>query len=85
MRHPHLFRKLAAFSGRYDLTMHAEGFQDLFEGYYNEHVYFRTPVHFLPNLTCVRRLAQCAIMDVILTTASPTVRGPETRFTGVRS
>jgi esterase/lipase superfamily enzyme len=26
MRHPHLFRKLAAFSGRYDLTINVEGF-----------------------------------------------------------
>ena len=33
MRHPHLFRKLAAFSGRYDLTINIEGFPDLFEGY----------------------------------------------------
>jgi esterase/lipase superfamily enzyme len=57
MRHPHLFRKLAAFSGRYDLTINVEGFPDLFEGYYNEDVYFHTPTHFLPNLTCAQRLA----------------------------
>ena len=46
LRHPHLFRKLAAFSGRYDLTMNVEGFPDLFEGYYNEDVYFHTPTRF---------------------------------------
>jgi esterase/lipase superfamily enzyme len=66
-RHPHLFRKLAAFSGRYDLTMSVEGFPDLFEGYYNEDVYFHTPTHFLPNLSCAQRLAHLRSMDVVLT------------------
>ena len=67
MRHPHLFRKLAAFSGRYDLTINVEGFPDLFEGYYNEDVYFHTPTHFLPNRTCAQRLAHLRNMDVVLT------------------
>jgi esterase/lipase superfamily enzyme len=31
-RHPHLFRKLAAFSGRYDLTLNVEHFRDLLDG-----------------------------------------------------
>jgi esterase/lipase superfamily enzyme len=49
-RHPHLFRKLVAFSGRYDLTMRVECFGDLFDGYYDDAVYFHTPTHFLPSL-----------------------------------
>ena len=49
-RHPHLFRKLVAFSGRYDLTMKVECFEDLFDGYYGDEIYFHTPTHFLPGL-----------------------------------
>jgi esterase/lipase superfamily enzyme len=51
-RHPHLFRKLVALSGRYDLTIKVECFGDLFDGYYNDDIYFYTPTHFLPGLTC---------------------------------
>jgi esterase/lipase superfamily enzyme len=49
-RYPQFFQKLAVFSGRYDLTMSVEGFQNLFDGYYDENVYFHTPSHFLQNL-----------------------------------
>lgn len=50
-RHPHLFQKLIAFSGRYDLTESVEHFSDLLQGYYSETLYYHTPTHFLPNLT----------------------------------
>lgn len=50
-RHPHLFRKLVALSGRYDLTMTVECFDDRFDGYYDDAIYFHTPLHFLPGLT----------------------------------
>jgi esterase/lipase superfamily enzyme len=45
-RHPHLFKKLVAFSGRYDLTLNVEHFNDLFDGFYNEDIYFHTPAIF---------------------------------------
>ncbi|MGO7565184.1 esterase, partial [Rhizobium johnstonii] len=48
--HPHLFCKLVAFSGRYDLTMRVESFGDLFDCYYDDSFYFHTPAHFLPGL-----------------------------------
>jgi len=66
-RHPHLFQKLAAFSGRYDLTMNVENFHDLFNGHYDENVYFHTPTHFLPNLDCGWRLEHLRRMDIVLT------------------
>lgn len=50
------FQKLVAFSGRYDLTLSVESFADLFDGYYDENVYFHTPTHFLPSLDCAWRL-----------------------------
>lgn len=65
-RHPHLFKKLVAFSGRYDLTLNVESFNDLLDGFYSEDVYFHTPSHFLPNLECEQRLADLRAMDIIL-------------------
>jgi esterase/lipase superfamily enzyme len=67
LRHPHLFRKLVAFSGRYDLTLAVECFHDLLDGFYNDDVYFHTPSHFLPNLECAKHLKQLRNMDIILT------------------
>lgn len=66
-RHPHLFRKLVAFSGRYDLTMKVESFGDLFDGYYDDKVYFHTPSHFLPGLACEWKLQRLRQVDIVLT------------------
>jgi esterase/lipase superfamily enzyme len=66
-RHPHLFRKLVAFSGRYDLTMPVESFGDLFDGYYDDSIYFHTPTHFLPNLDSGWRLDKLRAMNIVLT------------------
>jgi esterase/lipase superfamily enzyme len=66
-RHPHLFRKLCAFSGRYDLTHGIEHFDDLFGGYYDENVYYNTPLHFLPNLGESAQLHALRSMDIVLT------------------
>ena len=65
-RHPHLFQKLCAFSGRYDLTMQVEVFPDLLDGYYDLEVYFNTPTHYLPNLHCENRLGHLRDMDIVL-------------------
>ncbi len=65
-RHPHLFHKLVAFSGRYDLTMQVEHFGDLFDGYYDDEIYFRTPMHFLPGLACPWRLENLRRLDIVL-------------------
>jgi len=66
-RHPHLFRKLCAFSGRYDLTLNVEAFGDLFDGFYDEDVYFHNPSHYLPNLNDDRWLTPLRDMDIVLT------------------
>ncbi|MDQ0436417.1 esterase/lipase superfamily enzyme [Kaistia dalseonensis] len=65
-RHPHLFQKLVAFSGRYDLTMRVECFDDLLDGYYGDDVYFHTPTHFLPKLNCPWRLDELRRTDIVL-------------------
>ena len=66
-RHPHLFQKLSAFSGRYDLTMSVEYFRNLFDGYYDENIYYHTPTHFLPQLDCEWRLQHLRQMDIVFT------------------
>lgn len=65
-RHPHLFKKLVAFSGRYDLTLSVECFDNLLGGYYDESVYFNTPTHYLNNLHCENRLGELRDMDIVL-------------------
>ena len=65
-RHPHLFQKVCAFSGRYDLTLSVEHFQNLFDGYYDQNVYFHTPSHFLGQLSCNARLECLQRMDIVL-------------------
>jgi esterase/lipase superfamily enzyme len=50
-RHPHLFKKVVGMSGRYDLTLHAKNFSDLFDGYQDENIYFNMPTQFMPSLT----------------------------------
>ncbi len=65
-RHPQLFKKLAAFSGRYDLTLSVECFDDLLDGFYNEDVYNHMPSHFLPDIDCSLKLSKLREMDIIL-------------------
>lgn len=65
-RHPYLFQKLVALSGRYDLTAPVDDFRGLFEGHYDEDVYFNTPNHFIPNLTDPELLDQIRRMDITL-------------------
>lgn len=50
LRHPRLFCRVVAFSGRYDLTRGFGSFRDLFDGYYDEDIYFHNPSHFLANI-----------------------------------
>lgn len=65
-RHPHLFQKLCAFSGRYDLTLNVEDFRDLFDGHRDEHTYHHTPVQYLPHLECPWRLEHLRRMDIVM-------------------
>jgi esterase/lipase superfamily enzyme len=64
-RHPHLFRKLCAFSGRYDLTHAVEQFHDVFDGYYDEDIYFNTPIHYLANLHDCEQLSALRSMEIV--------------------
>jgi esterase/lipase superfamily enzyme len=64
-RHPELFVKLCAFSGRFDLTMRVEHFRSLLDDYYDDDVYFHSPSHYLPNLEDDHILSQLRQMDIV--------------------
>jgi esterase/lipase superfamily enzyme len=66
LRHPEVFRKVVAFSGRYDLTKPAGPFRDLFDGYYDEDIYFHMPNHFLPNLTDAAWIERLRRLEIVL-------------------
>ena len=58
LRHPSLFKRVVAFSGRYDLTLHAGDFHSLFHGFYDQSLCEIMPNHFVPNLVELPRLRQ---------------------------
>ena len=64
-RHPHLFRKLVAFSGRYDPTLSVEDFRDLLDGHRDERVFSNSPVKSLPTIDGWR-LEALRAMDITL-------------------
>lgn len=57
-RHPHLFHGALAFSGRYDLTLHAGDFHSLFHGYSSEVLNSIMPSVFIPELRDKNRLRE---------------------------
>jgi esterase/lipase superfamily enzyme len=65
-RHPELFVKLAAFSGRFDLSLDVESFRNLFDGYYDDNIYFHSPSHYLPGLNDEPKLNALRSMDIVL-------------------
>ncbi len=64
-KHPHLFHKMVGLSGRYDLTTSLEFFDDLFDGYRDENIYFNMPGLFIPNLVDPTIIARLKIMEII--------------------
>ncbi len=66
LRHPHLFGKVVALSGRYDLTAPVGPYRGLFDGHYDDAIYFHTPSHYLPNLSDPAALDPIRRIEVIL-------------------
>lgn len=65
-RHPKLFSKAVGMSGRYDLTLCAKNFNDLFDGYKDENIYFNMPSQFIPNLTDQSIITDLKKMQIVL-------------------
>ncbi|NJM07699.1 esterase family protein [Candidatus Gracilibacteria bacterium] len=66
LRHPAIFSKIVALSGRYDLTVRAGRYPALFDGYYDEAIYFHTPTHFVPHLCDEYALNALRHQEIIL-------------------
>jgi esterase/lipase superfamily enzyme len=64
-RHPGRFLKLAAFSGRYDLTHRIEHFSDLLDGHRGPEVYFLMPSQFVPRVSRPDLLAGFRRLDLV--------------------
>ncbi len=59
LRHPHLFGRVLAVSGKYDMS-------SFFNGYHDENIYFHTPSQYVPNLHDGGQLDALRRLDIIL-------------------
>ena len=66
LRHPTLFTKVVGMSSRYDLTVSLPFFDDLFQGYSDENIYFNMPNYFVPQISDPRILKQLRKLKIIL-------------------
>jgi esterase/lipase superfamily enzyme len=66
LRHPHLFSKVLALSGRYDLTTYCGIFRDLFDGYVDETIYLHMPLMYIPNINDQHYLASLCRLKITL-------------------
>jgi esterase/lipase superfamily enzyme len=80
LHRPDLFAGTIAMSGVYDLTEYTRGFFD-------EQVYYNSPIHYIPNLTDHDTLEQIRRGKIIIATGSGDYEDPEAnrRFSGVLS
>ena len=62
-RHPHLFGRVLALSGMFDVS-------NFFDGYYDDNIYFNIPSHYVPNLTDHNILEALRRMDIIFVTGA---------------
>ncbi|HMI63252.1 MAG TPA: alpha/beta hydrolase-fold protein [Puia sp.] len=64
-KYPDLFHKMVGLSGRYDLTISMEHFEDLFEGYRDDNIYYNMPGLFIPNLQDEQLIRQIKALEII--------------------
>ncbi len=66
LKHPRVFRKVVGMSGRYDLTHQIPHFNDLFDSFHNEDIYYNMPLQFVANLGDENVLQQIRQVEIIL-------------------
>ena len=78
LKRPDLINGVISMSGVYDLTEYTKGF-------YDEQVYYNSPIHYIPNLTDHYLLEQNRRGKIIIATGSGDYEDPEAnrRFSGV--
>jgi esterase/lipase superfamily enzyme len=64
-KYPRLFHKVVGLSGRFDLTITLEHFDDLFQGYRDQNVYYNTPSQYIPNLHDGELIRQLKSLEII--------------------
>ncbi|PSL30320.1 esterase family protein [Dyadobacter jiangsuensis] len=65
-KHPDIFTKVVGMSARYDLTQALPYFADLFDGYFDENIYYNMPNHFVPGISDPKLLRQLREMEITL-------------------
>lgn len=65
-KHPDIFTKVVGMSARYDLTQALPYFADLFDGYFDENIYYNMPNHFVPGISDPCLLRQLREMEITL-------------------
>jgi esterase/lipase superfamily enzyme len=73
-KYPDYFNKVVAMSARFDLTLSANTFPDLFNGYKDTSIYYNMPSMYMPNLT------DAALLDEIRKLSITLVIGKEDPF-----
>jgi esterase/lipase superfamily enzyme len=78
LKRPDLLNGVIAMSGVYDLMEYTNGF-------YDDQVYFNSPIHFIPNLTDHHTLEKIRKGKICIATGSGSYEDPEAnkRFSGV--
>nr|WP_295925144.1 alpha/beta fold hydrolase [uncultured Dyadobacter sp.] len=66
LKHPHLFTKVVGMSARYDLTQALPYFADLFDGYFDDNIYYNMPNHFVPKISDPCLLKNLRKLDITL-------------------
>ena len=66
LKHPTVFDKIVAMSARYDLTQALPYFADLFDGYYDENIYYNMPNHFVPQIDDKKLVGQLKNIDITI-------------------
>ena len=66
MRYPEHFQRVLAFSGRYDLTLHAGDYFSLFHGYDSPELQRLTPTALLPKMRSRKALSRLRQMEFVL-------------------
>lgn len=78
LKRPDIFHGVIAMSGVYDLMEYTDG-------YYDEQVYYNSPIHYIPNMTDHAILEQMRKGKIIIATGQGSHEDPEAnrRFSGV--
>jgi esterase/lipase superfamily enzyme len=78
LKRPDILQGVIAMSGVYDLTEYTDGF-------YDDQVYFNSPIHYIPNLTDHETLEKIRSGKIIIASGSGSYEDPEAnrRFSAV--